>query len=78
MQNKEIERLYQKGGDVIVLSSEDFTGRTLFKYRASSLDKKEILKLFKTVIDKYGLPIMVKLNDQGDLDWLKEDEKFKW
>jgi len=78
MKNREIERLYRDGGDVIVLSSEDFTGRTLFKYRASSLNEESVLKLFNSIIEKYGLNLVVNIKPSKVIDVFKADEEFKW
>ena len=70
---------YLRGGDVITVVEEDFTGRRLQKLRANSSDEEEIAKIFQSVIDKYALNLkVIKDENKKGGSWLDTDESFTW
>lgn len=70
---------YLQGSDIIIVSSEDCTGRKLSKQRSNVFDEEAVGKMFQSIIDKYRLGLkVVKAEPRDKLKFLKEDEEFKW
>jgi hypothetical protein len=74
-----MKSLYNSGDDVIVVTSEDCTGRKTSKEKVNANDSHSVGRVFQSFIDKYGLNLkIVESIDNGGLKWLDADEEFKW
>ena len=70
---------YAKGSDVLTVIHEDCTGRKFDKQRANADDADAVSKIFKSVIDKYGLKLkIVNEEPENKLEWFSSDEEMKW
>ena len=69
--------VYNGGSDILIVLIEDCTGRKISSKQKVNLDDVEsVIRMFKQIIDKYGMNIKLVKTDK--LDFIKEDIDFKW
>ena len=69
---------YNNTGDILVLVTEDCTGRKLNKKKANVNDEEEIIRIFQSFIDKYSLNIKIIVTEDKKKDWAEIDEQFRF
>ena len=68
---------YQREGDTIEVILKDMSGRKLVRWEANIQDKVTVGKIFKDLINVYGLDyseilnVILKREKNKDLDWLR-------
>lgn len=68
---------YNKAEDIIIIITEDYTGRKIDKKKANIQDEDEIMRMINSLIEKYKLNFEIIKKDKS-LSWVKADEEFKW
>ena len=66
--------IYSNSGDIVEIRVTDCTGRRLFSVKSNLLDESEVVNLFKTIVDKYGLGITIRLEQRERA----ETDDIKW
>lgn len=70
------DNIYRRGNDILVVITEDCTGKKFSKFKSSLDNEEEVARVFNSVISKYGMKLKV-VSTKEKFDWLKEDEEFK-
>ena len=69
--------LYLQGADINEIIRRDCTGRKIDKNLVNANDAEEVAKVFRQVIEKYGLGLHIGKVDK-DGKWFKADESMTW
>lgn len=65
-------------GDIVRIINEDCTGRKLMRKTASADDADSVAEAFRSVIDKYSLPLKVERVVPVKDPWVKKEKDFSW
>jgi len=67
---------YHSSNDILEAISRDCTGRKIEKHIASCGDYKQVAKIFKSIVEKYSLPIRIIIVENFVPD--VEEDLVKW
>jgi hypothetical protein len=70
--------IYRKGSCIMSIITEDITGRKEIRQKVNLDDEDSVGKVFKLIIDKYGLNLKIIKSENINSSWLKADEEFHW